>query len=158
MLSKKVVAKLAGHETPFYLYDMDLLRSTLESLRTEASKYGYIVHFAIKANFDPRIISPIKNYGIGIDCASGNEVRCAIEAGFEPSRIVTKTHGGDPLSEDFRRSLKAEGLHMSSEEMKSLYRLKGTSSSYTDDIDGIKDAIARFCLDGGRVLYRFKAE
>ena len=68
---------------------------------------------------------------------------------FEPSRIVTKTHGGDPLSEDFRRTLKAEGLHMSSEEMKSLYRLKGTSSSYTDDIDGIKDAIARFCLDEG---------
>jgi len=68
---------------------------------------------------------------------------------FEPSRIVTKPYDGDSLSEDFRRTLKAEGIRMDSEEMKSLYRLRGSSSSYTEDLDGIKAAIARFCLDEG---------
>ena len=68
---------------------------------------------------------------------------------FDPSRIVTKQSDGGSLSEDFRRTLKAEGIRMDSEEMKSLYRLKGSSSSYTEDLDGIKAAIARFCLDEG---------
>ena len=46
------------------------------------------MHYAIKANFDPRILYEIKESGLGIDCASGNEVRCALEAGFDPRKIV----------------------------------------------------------------------
>ena len=53
-----------------------------------ASKYSYKIHYAIKANYDPRLLQIIRNHGVGIDCASGNEVRCAIEAGFEPKSIV----------------------------------------------------------------------
>ena len=88
MLSRKVKEKLEKYETPFYLYDMDLLRQTLEAVTTMADHYGYKLHFAIKANYDPRILEMIHSFGIGADCCSGNEVRCAIEAGFEPSKIV----------------------------------------------------------------------
>ena len=88
MISRKLKDKLAGLETPFYLYDMDLLRLTLESAVSMASRYGYILHYAIKANYDPRLLEMIRSYGLGIDCASGNEVRCAIEAGFDPKTIV----------------------------------------------------------------------
>ena len=88
MLSRKVAAQLKELETPFYLYDINLLRQTLESVMSESKKYDYKVHYAIKANNDDYLLSIIKEYGVGIDCASGNEVRKAIEMGFEPQTIV----------------------------------------------------------------------
>ncbi len=88
MLSRQVAAKLGTYETPFYLYDMELLRRTLENVTSVASNYGYRIHYAIKANFDARLLEIIREYGLGIDCASGNEIRCAIEAGFDPKSIV----------------------------------------------------------------------
>ena len=88
MLSRQGADKLAHYETPFYLYDIGLLNQTLESLMSIASKYGYKIHYAIKANYDPRLLQIIRKHGVGIDCASGNEVRCAIEAGFDPKTIV----------------------------------------------------------------------
>ena len=83
-----VVNQLKELETPFYLYDINLLRQTLESVSSESKKYGYKVHYAIKANNDDYLLSIIKEYGIGIDCASGNEVRKAIESGFAADTVV----------------------------------------------------------------------
>ncbi|MBQ4127663.1 MAG: diaminopimelate decarboxylase [Alistipes sp.] len=88
MLSRKVAAQLKELETPFYLYDINLLRQTLESVVYESNKYNYKVHYAIKANNDDYLLSIIREYGLGIDCASGNEVRKAIESGFAPETIV----------------------------------------------------------------------
>ena len=88
MLSRQVADKLAKLETPFYLYDIELLEQTLQSLMSIASRYNYKIHYAIKANYDARLLQIIRKFGVGIDCASGNEVRCAIEAGFEPKSIV----------------------------------------------------------------------
>ena len=37
--------KFKGIETPFYYYDTDLLRSTLQAINAEAGKYeGFCVH------------------------------------------------------------------------------------------------------------------
>ena len=88
MLSRKIANRLVNLETPFYLYDMDLLRSTLESAVTVAARYDYKLHYAIKANYDPRVLAMIRDYGFGVDTASGNEIRCAVEAGFDPAKIV----------------------------------------------------------------------
>lgn len=88
MLSRKIAQSLKDLETPFYLYDMDLLRLTLESAVTMASRYGFVLHYAVKANYDPRVLAMIKDFGLGADCASGGEVRCAVEAGFDPAKIV----------------------------------------------------------------------
>ena len=88
MLSRQIASKLRGYETPFYLYDTALMRQTLESVVSESNKYGYKVHYAIKANYDDHLLGIIREYGLGIDCASGNELRKAIEAGFDPKGIV----------------------------------------------------------------------
>ena len=88
MLSRQVADKLQKFQTPFYLYDIELLRQTLESASAVASRYNFKLHYAIKANYDPHILAVIKEYGFGIDCASGGEVRCAIESGFTPDGIV----------------------------------------------------------------------
>lgn len=74
-------------ETPFYFYDIDLLKATLEKLQA-ANRYGYQIHYALKANNNPRILSLIREAGLGVDCVSGNEVKIGIENGFDPAHIV----------------------------------------------------------------------
>lgn len=88
MLNETFVQKIKNIKTPFYYYDMELLHTTLKKLTEESGKYGFHVHYALKANFDPRLLQEIRQYGLGVDCVSGNEVRCAIEAGFPAEKIV----------------------------------------------------------------------
>ena len=75
-------------KTPFYYYDTALLRATLQSATQEANRHGFHLHYAVKANANPRILEIIQDYGIGADCVSGNEVARAVEYGFHPDRIV----------------------------------------------------------------------
>ncbi len=88
MLSNKVVDKLRGYRTPFYLYDLDLLRQTLRLVGEACDKYGYKMHYSMKANSDRRVMECVKEAGMGIDCVSGNEVVYAGEMGFDPKEIV----------------------------------------------------------------------
>lgn len=76
-------------QTPFYYYDVRLLRETLACIRQEAGKYpNFCVHYAVKANANPKILSIIREAGLGADCVSGGEVRTAIQAGFPSDKIV----------------------------------------------------------------------
>ena len=74
--------------TPFYYYDVELLRETLDTVKKEAGKYGYHVHYAIKANANPRVLSVIAKNGLGADCVSGGEIEAALRAGFPSDKIV----------------------------------------------------------------------
>ena len=82
------VEKFEQLPTPFYYYDMQLLQRTLDVVKTESGNYGYHVHFAIKANANPRLLSLIAKNGLGADCVSGGEVRAALDAGFPANKIV----------------------------------------------------------------------
>lgn len=76
-------------KTPFYYYDLKLLRETLSVMRKEADRSPeFELHYAIKANFNPVILREIASAGLGADCVSGGEVKAAYEAGFAPSKIV----------------------------------------------------------------------
>ena len=75
-------------QTPFYYYDMELLDETLSIIKEETAKYGFTEHYAIKANANPTLLKKIASYGFGADCVSGGEVRAALEAGFDPAKIV----------------------------------------------------------------------
>ena len=83
------VEAFANIETPFYYYDVELLKATLDTVKLEAAKYeGFHVHYAIKANFNPRLLEIISNAGIGADCVSGGEVRAALDAGVPADKVV----------------------------------------------------------------------
>ena len=83
------VEKLAAIQTPFYYYDTELLRQTLRTINDEASKHeGFVVHYAVKANANPRILRIIREAGLGADCVSGGEIEASIKAGFPCSKIV----------------------------------------------------------------------
>ncbi len=83
------VEKFGNIETPFYYYDVELLKETLNVALQEASKYnGFNIHYAVKANFNPSILQIICDAGIGADCVSGGEVKAALNAGIPASKIV----------------------------------------------------------------------
>ena len=83
------IEKFQSLRTPFYYYDMDLLRATLASINKEAGKHeGFIVHYAVKANANSQVLRCIKQAGLGVDCVSGGEIEAAIKAGFSADKIV----------------------------------------------------------------------
>ena len=82
------IEKFKALPTPFYYYNVELLNETLNMVKTEAGKYGYHVHYAIKANANPRLLSIIAENGLGADCVSGGEVQAALDAGFPSDKIV----------------------------------------------------------------------
>jgi len=88
MFNKNTTTRFEQLETPFYYYDLNVLSKTLEACRAASSKYGFHVHYAMKANFNPRVLDTIQSYGFGADCVSGNEVKAAVEHGFGKEKIV----------------------------------------------------------------------
>ena len=82
-------AKFQDIQTPFYYYDTELLRETLRAINSEAQKHdGFCVHYAVKANANPRILRIIREAGLGADCVSGGEIEASVRAGFASSKIV----------------------------------------------------------------------
>jgi diaminopimelate decarboxylase len=88
MFSTEEIARFSNIPTPFYYYNLELLKETLEEVKTISSKYNYHVHYAFKANTNNEILDVIQSYGLGADCVSGNEIKKAIECGFTSEQIV----------------------------------------------------------------------
>lgn len=86
--TKEITGRLRSHRTPYYYYDMDVLRETLTIASTESAARGFTVHYAVKANFNPVIMKTIAEYGFGADCVSGNEIEHALNCGFQPEETV----------------------------------------------------------------------
>lgn len=88
MFSPLLLDRFQQTGTPFYYYDMGLLNNTLTQLLKQSSKYGFVVHYAMKANTNDPVLKLIQKHGLGADCVSGNEVKKAIDCGFAPEHIV----------------------------------------------------------------------
>lgn len=88
MFNTNIINRFKDLETPFYYYDLGMLRQTLEACKNASDRYGFHVHYAMKANFNPKVLAAIQSYGFGADCVSGNEVKAAIEHGFNKGKVV----------------------------------------------------------------------
>lgn len=83
------VDKFRELRTPFYYYDTQLLRNTLTCINKEVARYErFDVHYAMKANVNPKVLKIITESGLGADCVSGGEIRAAIRVGIPVSKIV----------------------------------------------------------------------
>lgn len=75
--------------TPFYYYDTELLDLTLTAAAEAAAAIpDSHIHYAVKANANPRLLDIIARAGFGADCVSGGEVEAALRAGFPAEKIV----------------------------------------------------------------------
>lgn len=88
MFDAGLLSAFSQEETPFYYYDLGLLRQTLDAAGRASAAHGFHVHYALKANFNDRVLELIRDTGFGADCVSGNEVKKAIESGFSPDKVV----------------------------------------------------------------------
>ena len=89
LIDKKYILRFKGIQTPFYFYNIELLKETLQEIKREISFHkNYLVHYAIKANANPKLLKLIAQAGFGADCVSGGEIQRALKTGFSPSKIV----------------------------------------------------------------------
>mgnify|MGYP000544274165 CR=1 FL=1 len=88
MFNNKTINKFQQLATPFYYYDLDVLKETLNSLLINSDDGNFKIHYALKANANNKILEIISHKGLGADCVSGNEIKKAVETGFNPSDIV----------------------------------------------------------------------
>ncbi len=135
-MSKFPLEEFESRTTPFYYYDMNLLSETLDAIKAAAPEKEYHVHYAIKANANPAVISAIANAGLGVDCVSEGEIRAALRAGFPASRIVFAGVGkGDSeISYALEQGIKCFNVE-------SLAELK-----IIQEIAGVKDKVADIAL------------
>ena len=123
--------------TPIYHYDTALLRRTLDTLLAASGKYpNYQVHYAIKANANPALLDIIQQAGLGIDCVSGGELRCALDAGFSASSIVFAGVGKSDW--EIRLALENEILCLNVESLAELCVIQ--------EIAAQMNRVARVCL------------
>jgi diaminopimelate decarboxylase len=108
MITRKTTAKFRDLLTPFYYYDLGVLHSTCQKVMEESAQAGFKVHYAVKANANPRILSIISSYGFGADCVSYNEIERAISNGFNPSETVFA--GVGKTDKDIEAALKTDIL------------------------------------------------
>ena len=89
MMQKFPIDKFEKIETPFYYYDCELLRDTLQAINHELKKYeNFIVHYAVKANANAKVLNVIQQTGMGADCVSGGEIQRCLDCGFPADKIV----------------------------------------------------------------------
>lgn len=60
--------------TPFYYYDLGVLDETLKAINEGIGQSPYHVHYALKANANPALLTPIVAAGLGADCVSVGEI------------------------------------------------------------------------------------
>lgn len=83
------IDKFQQVQTPFYYYDTDILRKTLDTIKMEVGRHEHFsVHYAVKANANPKVLNIICQSGLGADCVSGGEIQACLDAGFPASKIV----------------------------------------------------------------------
>ncbi|WP_462265408.1 diaminopimelate decarboxylase [Mucilaginibacter sp.] len=88
MFNPQTLQQFNNTDTPFYYYDLNLLRQTLNICKQAAGRYNFKVHYALKANFNSAVLKEIQVAGFGADCVSGNEVKAAIANGFPAHEVV----------------------------------------------------------------------
>jgi len=113
-MKKWPLNKLEEIKTPFYYYDMECLRTQVISAKRAADKFDYQIHYAIKANHNSRILNFMLSQGLGVDCVSENELREAIKAGFDPSKILLAGVGKTDSEIELALSYAIGAIHIES--------------------------------------------
>lgn len=85
---EKIISSATSVGTPFYFYDMGLLRQTVAAARAAAANPMFRIHYAMKANIEIPVLEVMREAGFGIDTVSGGEISRAVDCGFDPARIV----------------------------------------------------------------------
>ena len=107
--------------TPFYAYDRQLVTARVQALRA-ALPPTVRLHYAIKANPMPALLSHLGRLVDGLDVASGAELRAALDAGGDPAEI---SFAGPGKSHDELAQAVAAGILVNIESHREIELLHG---------------------------------
>lgn len=87
--------------SPLYVYNENILRNCMRTVKNIIKKYPYTANFSIKANSNIHIIKLAIEEGLNCDAVSINEVKVLIHAGQEISKIfyIPNNVSADELQE-----------------------------------------------------------
>ncbi|XP_022036360.1 diaminopimelate decarboxylase 1, chloroplastic [Helianthus annuus] len=83
----------AVEKRPFYLYSKPQITRNVEAYKDALEGLNSIIGYAIKANNNFVILKHLRELGCGAVLVSGNELRLALAAGFDPTRCVFNGNG-----------------------------------------------------------------
>ncbi|GFP96539.1 diaminopimelate decarboxylase 1 chloroplastic [Phtheirospermum japonicum] len=78
---------------PFYLYSKPQITRNVEAYKDALEGLNSIIGYAIKANNNLKILEHLQGLGCGAVLVSGNELKLALRAGFNPTRCVFNGNG-----------------------------------------------------------------
>lgn len=119
-------------KTPFYYYDLELLEKTLQEVKKNIQNLPFEVHYALKANAEDRILNLISSKGFGADCVSGNEIKKAIECGFDSNGIVLA--GVGKSDEEIKLAIEKNILSINCESIEEIQVIASLSGGKTTNI------------------------
>ncbi len=75
-------------QTPIYCYSIKQIRENFLELKNSFKKIKPIICYAVKANFNKKIIDVLSKIGAGMDVVSGEELKLSLECGVDRKKIV----------------------------------------------------------------------
>ena len=89
MLNSDFLLKLAAeYDTPLYVYDGDMAVERYRDLYRFIPYDRLKVCCAMKANYNPGLLTLLRDAGAGLDTVSPGEVHMALALGFPKERII----------------------------------------------------------------------
>jgi diaminopimelate decarboxylase len=76
------------YKTPLYLYSEADLLAAVERFKSPPAQIPIEVHYAVKANSNPYLLTLLARQGLGVDLVSQGELEIALKAGFSPLKMV----------------------------------------------------------------------
>ncbi|KAL8489753.1 hypothetical protein ACS0TY_025586 [Phlomoides rotata] len=78
---------------PFYFYCKPQINRNVEAYKEALKGLNSIIGYSIKANNNLKILEHFRSLGCGAVLVSGNELKLALRAGFDPTRCVFNGNG-----------------------------------------------------------------
>jgi diaminopimelate decarboxylase len=110
---------------PTYVYSRESLRKRLDlfkaRLQEALAPRPFFIHYAVKANSHPELLTLFKQQGIGVDIVSGGELERSQGAGFAGAQIIFS--GVAKTKDEIRRCLAASIGQFNVESLPELQRI-----------------------------------
>jgi diaminopimelate decarboxylase len=124
MQSKTLKSICEEVETPFYIYDVNYILKKYDMLKKCFPYENLKIFYAVKANYNPHILTFMRDHGFYLDTVSPAEVILAIKLGFDKERILFTANN---MTDKEMRIIKEQGVLFN---IDSLYRLEVFAKTY----------------------------
>lgn len=86
-------ARKVAKTSPFYLYSKKKVTENYQAYESALDGMDSIIGYAVKANNNLPLMKHLQSLGSGAVLVSGNELRLALKAGFDPTRTIFNGNG-----------------------------------------------------------------